>query len=208
MPNRKLTRETWAAMIKFADNEPLTPSEWTALSWLTLIDRNRLEFGPGNIRWATTEAERADNLAFFKKLGVQLMSKLIDITGQRFGRLVVLRFSHSDHEAWFACRCDCGTEKTMRGSSLRSSLTRSCGCLAHENAHSRKHNHAHKGRKSKTYSVWVMMRQRCLNPHNKDWKYYGGRGIEICQRWLSSFEAFLADMGEKPPGLTLDRNRQ
>jgi hypothetical protein len=70
MPNHQNERKTWKAMIKFANDEPLTPSEWTALSWLTLIDRNRLEFGPGNCRWATTEAERTDNLAFYKSLGV------------------------------------------------------------------------------------------------------------------------------------------
>jgi hypothetical protein len=68
MPNPG--KQSWKAMIKFADDEPLTPQEWTALSWLTLIDRSRLEFGPGNVRWAETEAERADNLAFFKSLGV------------------------------------------------------------------------------------------------------------------------------------------
>jgi hypothetical protein len=69
MPNRKSTRKTWAAMTKFANNQPLTPAEWTALSWLTLIDRNRLEFSPDNTRWATTDAERADNLAFYRSLG-------------------------------------------------------------------------------------------------------------------------------------------
>jgi hypothetical protein len=68
MPNP--AKQSWKAMIKFANDEPLTPSEWTALSWLTLIDRNRLEFGPGNVRWAKTETERANNLAFFKSLGV------------------------------------------------------------------------------------------------------------------------------------------
>jgi hypothetical protein len=62
-------RKSWKAMIKFANDEPLTPSEWIALSWLTLIDRNRLAFGPGNVRWATTEVERMDNLAFYKSLG-------------------------------------------------------------------------------------------------------------------------------------------
>ena len=61
-------RKTWEAMMKFADDESLTESEWEALSWLTLIDRNRLEFGPGNVRWATTEAERASNLAFYQSL--------------------------------------------------------------------------------------------------------------------------------------------
>ena len=70
MPNPKELKKTWKAMIKFAADEPMTPADWTALSWLTLIDRTRLEFGPENTRLAKTEAERADNLAFFKKLGV------------------------------------------------------------------------------------------------------------------------------------------
>jgi hypothetical protein len=61
-------KATHAAMLKFANDEPLTASEWEALSWLSLIDRNRLEFGPENCRWATTEAERADNLAFYQSL--------------------------------------------------------------------------------------------------------------------------------------------
>jgi hypothetical protein len=71
MPNRKFIRKTWTAMLKFADNQPLTPAEWTALSELTLIDRNRLEFSPDNTRWAKTDAERADNLAFYRSLGIQ-----------------------------------------------------------------------------------------------------------------------------------------
>lgn len=56
-------------MIKFSNDEPLTEREWEDLSWLTMIDRDRLYFGPGNIRWATTEAERASNLAFYRSLG-------------------------------------------------------------------------------------------------------------------------------------------
>jgi hypothetical protein len=70
MPNRN-EKKTWKAITKFANDEPLTPPEWTALSWLTLIDRNRLAFEPSNVRWATTEAERADNEAFFRSLGVR-----------------------------------------------------------------------------------------------------------------------------------------
>lgn len=70
MPNSKELKKTWKAMIKFANGELLAPQEWTALSWLTLIDRTKLEFEPGNVRLATTEAERADNLAFFKRLGI------------------------------------------------------------------------------------------------------------------------------------------
>jgi hypothetical protein len=62
-------RKSWSAMTKFANDEPLMDREWEALSWLTLINRKRLEFSPGNVRWATTKAERADNLAFYQSLG-------------------------------------------------------------------------------------------------------------------------------------------
>ena len=55
------------------------------------------------------------------------------------------------------------------------------------------------------YSVWRMMRQRCTSPTNPMYEYYGGRGISVCERWLNSFANFLADMGERPPGLTLER---
>jgi hypothetical protein len=68
---RKHPREfgIWKAMLKFANDEPLTELEWQDLSWLTMIDQNRLYFGPDNIRWATTDKERADNLAFYQSLG-------------------------------------------------------------------------------------------------------------------------------------------
>lgn len=66
---KKAARRTWKAMLKFANDEPLTEQEWIDLSWLSLVDRNRVAFGPGNIRWATTEAERADNLKFYQSLG-------------------------------------------------------------------------------------------------------------------------------------------
>ena len=68
-PDHDDIRRTWAAMQKFAHDELLSEQEWIDLSWLTLIDRGRLEFAPGNCRWATTEAERADNLAFYQSLG-------------------------------------------------------------------------------------------------------------------------------------------
>lgn len=64
------TKRTWRAMKKFADDQPLTEAEWDDLSWLTLINRNKLEFGPDNCRWAKTEAERQENLKFYRSLGV------------------------------------------------------------------------------------------------------------------------------------------
>jgi hypothetical protein len=65
-------QKTWKAMMKFANNEKLNECEWEALSWLTLVDRNHLEFGPGNVRWAASKTERADNLAFYRSLGMRL----------------------------------------------------------------------------------------------------------------------------------------
>ncbi len=67
------------------------------------------------------------------------------------------------------------------------------------------HGHCKRGQRSAAYSRWHNMRQRCGNPNNPAYDRYGGRGITVCDRWLESFENFLADMGEPPPGLTLDR---
>jgi hypothetical protein len=69
IPSNADMRRTWDAMRKFCRDESLTDQEWRDLSQLTLIDHDHLEFGPGNCRWAITEAERADNLAFYKSLG-------------------------------------------------------------------------------------------------------------------------------------------
>ena len=67
------------------------------------------------------------------------------------------------------------------------------------------HGHSFKGEVTKTYYIWQSMKQRCLNPNNKNYKRYGGRNIKVCDRWKHSFQNFLNDMGEKPEGLTLDR---
>lgn len=65
-------RRTWQAMLKFSNDEPLNELEWEALSWLTLIDRTNLSFEPGNVRWATSDTERAENLVFYRALGAPL----------------------------------------------------------------------------------------------------------------------------------------
>jgi hypothetical protein len=67
-----------------------------------------------------------------------------------------------------------------------------------------RHGHAAKRKQTPEYSVWLAMHRRCVNPRHRDYKYYGGRGILICERW-KKFENFLADMGARPPGLTIDR---
>ncbi len=106
-------------------------------------------------------------------------------------------------------RCQCGTEKRIRANHVKSGRVRSCGCLASELASTRSLKHGHtvrngKTRHSRTYQTWSCMRKRCANPNDKRFLTYGARGIRVCDRW-HSFENFLADMGEKPDGSSIDR---
>ena len=138
--------------------------------------------------------------------------KALDLTGKRFGRLVVLHRDGSTpgRDAAWRCRCDCGEVRTIRGQCLRSGHTKSCGCLHREFSSERlprlatKHGMARHGRVAGIYKSWQAMRERCKNPRHHAYANYGGRGITVCERW-ESFENFLADMGPRPEGLTLDR---
>ena len=127
--------------------------------------------------------------------------KPIDISGQRFGRLTVLGFSHSNSiKRYWMCRCDCGKFKTVILSQLRSGMTRSCGCLRHEG-----YRRTHGGASTSEYASWLSLKNRCRNSRDRNFKNYGGRGIKFCDRWLK-FENFLADMGKKPsPKHSIDR---
>ena len=119
-----------------------------------------------------------------------MVTTLIDITGQRFGRLVVLERCGTVHgQALWLCKCDCGNEARIRGSCLRRGESKSCGCLASELASSRLRTHG----KSKTrlFKIWSCMKERCLKPYHKSYADYGGRGITICDKWTSNFEAFF-----------------
>jgi hypothetical protein len=132
--------------------------------------------------------------------------KIVDITGQMFGRLAVIGFHSTDlaRQARWLCRCNCGTERIVLGSNLRRGLTVSCGCFSRDRTREifTTHGEAHR---SSEYGIWASMIRRCENPATKDFPRYGGRGIEVCIRWRKDFAAFLADMGRHPPGLTLDR---
>lgn len=100
----------------------------------------------------------------------------------------------------YHCQCDCGGERIAQGKELRKGHVRSCGCLKG----AKRHGHGGRGAQSRTYLSWVAMQQRCTNSNGAAYRLYGGRGIKVCERW-KSFENFLADMGERPKGKTLDR---
>jgi hypothetical protein len=133
-------------------------------------------------------------------------SRCIDLTGQRFGRLVVARRAPSaaSHARWL-CSCDCGAESVVESRQLRSGHTRSCGCLQRDTASELSRTHGHTVARSAEYSTWLALRDRCSNPRNRSFRNYGGRGISVCARW-DSFENFLSDMGQKPSRLhSIDR---
>jgi hypothetical protein len=134
---------------------------------------------------------------------------LKDMAGQKFGRLLVLRrgpTTSSKGAASWICRCECGTERNVLGESLRSGNTQSCGCLQKEAVRriSFRHGYAVRNKRSRAYKAWYHMLDRCSRQANPRYHRYGGRGITVCKRW-KKFENFLADMGEPPAGLSLDR---
>lgn len=139
------------------------------------------------------------------------MTEVMDLTGKRFGRLVVIRREGYKRRgkvnkvAWL-CECDCGTRKVIVGEDLRTGITKGCGCLESKNRlELRERSKTHGMTGSDEYKIWAGMIQRCVNPKRDRYASYGGRGIKVCERWRS-FENFIADMGRRP-GLeyTLDR---
>jgi len=137
-----------------------------------------------------------------------LMSKIIDLTGQVFGELLVMDiFKRDRYGIYWSCECSCGKFTIVRGSHLRQGKTGSCGCKQGNHLPVIKHGHA-MGRDKKAspeYYTWLAMMARCRNPKTKHYRLYGGRGITVCERWLK-FENFLLDMGLRPSDkYSLDR---
>jgi hypothetical protein len=120
-----------------------------------------------------------------------------DLTGRRFGRLVVVGFAERRKNVYWACACDCGSKSKVQAWNLTSGHTRSCGCsgLVLRRTHGLS--------STPEYTSWNSMKNRCLKPAHQNFKRYGGRGIEIR---FSSFEEFLSEIGPRPgPGYTVDR---
>ena len=135
------------------------------------------------------------------------MGKIKDIAGERFGKLLVLSFSHiNNRRAFWNCECECGTVKAIRSHDLLGSKVNSCGCLKVEQTRQRnyKHGHSVRGAKTRAWDIWRGMTERCRNPNHSSWSNYGGRGVKVCPRWLE-FSNFLADMGEPEENFSLDR---
>jgi hypothetical protein len=133
------------------------------------------------------------------------MGKLLSINpGMTFGRLSVVSFAgiNRSRKRTFTCLCECGNVVKVTSSRVYSGRVISCGCYQKEQAS--KANHKHGQTRTAIYERWKAMWQRCVNPNNKRWKHYGGRGISVCDRW-KKFENFLADMGQPPKGLSIDR---
>lgn len=132
-----------------------------------------------------------------------------NLTGNVFERWTVksfagIRITPSNQKvSYWNCVCSCGSIGLVRGSDLKSGNHKSCGCLQRETVARIKTTHG--GSRTELYSVWECIKKRCLNPNSKDYKYYGGRGIKVCRRWLR-FENFKADMSKGwEPGLTIER---
>ena len=118
------------------------------------------------------------------------MGKAIDLTGQRFGRLTVVKKTGKSvsRDSLWLCRCECGNTHTVRAPDLKSGKTRSCGCLHKEQLSQRSRTHGE--RRSKLYIIWGGMKQRCYQEKSISFPYYGGRGISVCEEWRNSFQAF------------------
>lgn len=131
------------------------------------------------------------------------MSKKADMIEKTFGELFVIKENGNlgPHLAYL-CQCSCGNQITVRGYSLRSGNTNSCGCI--RKGMTGKLNYKHGMKASREYSSWQMMIDRCNNPMSKSWDRYGGRGITVCSAW-QDFAQFYADMGSRPEGHSLER---
>ncbi|WP_157129869.1 AP2 domain-containing protein [Burkholderia pseudomallei] len=124
--------------------------------------------------------------------------KHLDLAGQKFGRLTAIAFDSekTTRKAYWVCKCDCGTVKSVRSDLLKRGTTVSCGCFSVENA---KRVHTKHGMyKSPEYQAWVNMRARCYDSKSRHYKNYGGRGIGVCTEWRESFDAFFAEVGLRP----------
>lgn len=136
------------------------------------------------------------------------MTRILQLLGKKIGRLLVIeRAPNNKHgQTQWKCLCDCGSVITTSGNSLSRNHAHSCGCYRLDQLRKKivKHGNSPRAGKTPTYRAWKAMRDRCLS-NGQYARNYAERGISVCERWAQSFENFLADMGDRPNGTTLDR---
>lgn len=129
-----------------------------------------------------------------------------DYRGKRFHRLLIVAFDRykKGSGTFWKCRCDCGNYTTAKVDDLKRGHTKSCGCYSAELLGDAQRTHGMSG--FPEYKIWIDIKSRCYNPKATVYEYYGGRGVEMCQKWQESFEAFYEDMGPRPsPEHSIDR---
>ena len=133
------------------------------------------------------------------------MPSPLDISGCEYGFVTVLgRVKSTGHNnSVWQCRCRCGTVRTFYKQQLTKYPNVNCGCQTARLLSERHRKHGKS--KSLVYKAWAAMKDRCFNPANTHYYAYGGRGISVCDRWRDSFDSFLADMGDRPDGFTIER---
>lgn len=130
--------------------------------------------------------------------------RVSDLTNKKFGNLLVIERRGSDvkGQALWLCRCDCGVEKVVRGHDLKGGV-KSCGCSRIKNCGLYQHGLS----KTKLHSTWRAIKDRCYNENNKSYRFYGGRGIKVCEEWLNDFVPFYewSNSHGYSENLTIDR---
>lgn len=132
-----------------------------------------------------------------------MAARHMDLTGDVYGRLTVIRLTKKEgYTVFWMCRCECGSDAEVRAGSLRSGLTRSCGCLAKDVAADGFRTHGMS--KYSGFGSWRAMMSRCNNAEDSSYKDYGARGISVCSEW-HDIRNFAKDMGDKVAGQSIDR---
>lgn len=128
----------------------------------------------------------------------------IEMVGKKYNMLtVLLDVGYSHGQQSYLCECDCGNKKVITGQRIRNEETKSCGCLSKNLTKVRNRKHGKTG--TAIYRTWSNIKNRCRNTNHRNYKDYGGRGVDMCDAWFNSFEQFYKDVGDIPEGMSLDR---